>query len=51
MYKSLCTLPPLPPPPPCHRSDLNDKKRLTDALAQERESYAQLESDFQASVI
>ncbi len=29
------------------RSDLNDKKRLTDALAQERESFAQLESDFQ----
>ena len=33
------------------RSDLNDKKRLTDALAQERESYAQLESDFQVLVI
>ena len=29
------------------KSDLNDKKRLTDALAKERENYAQLESDFQ----
>ena len=29
------------------KSDLNDKKRLTDALATERANYAQLESDFQ----
>ena len=29
------------------KSDLNDKQRLTDALAKERENYAQLESDFQ----
>ena len=28
------------------KSDLNDKRRLTDALAAERENYAQLESDF-----
>ena len=29
------------------KSDLNDKRRLTDALAKERETAAQLESDFQ----
>jgi len=29
------------------KSDLNDKKRLTDALAKEREAFAQLDSDFQ----
>ena len=29
------------------KSDLNDKRRLTDALAKERETCAQLESDFQ----
>ena len=28
------------------KSDLNDKSRLTDALANERENYSQLESDF-----
>ena len=28
------------------KSDLNDKRKLTDALAKERENYAQLESDF-----
>ena len=28
------------------KSDLNDKSRLTDALATERENYSQLESDF-----
>ena len=29
------------------KSDLNDKKKLTDALALERGNYAQLETDFQ----
>ena len=29
------------------KSDLNDKRRLADTLAQERENYAQLDSDFQ----
>ena len=29
------------------KSDLNDKKRLTDTLSQERENYAHLDSDFQ----
>ena len=28
------------------KSDLNDKSRLTEALARERESFAQMESDF-----
>ena len=29
------------------KSDLNDKSRLTEALAREREAFAQMESDFQ----
>ena len=28
------------------KSDLNDKSRLTEALAREREAFAQMESDF-----
>ena len=31
------------------KSDLNDKSRLTEALAREREAFAQMESDFQVS--